>query len=144
MNVITTNGASARYGILRQMLIERRRVIQGDVQGRLHDVRGIGSRPVLDEAEHSEADVRDDIDFALIQMNAETLVRIDAALVRLDADTYGRCAECDEEIADRRLRALPFAVRCRSCEERREQDEARQRKLGQRGDGLPLFVEKTI
>ena len=53
----------------------------------------------------------------LLQMSAETLARIDAALRRLDVGQYGFCAECAKEIAERRLRALPFAVRCQACED---------------------------
>jgi len=52
------------------------------------------------------------------------LARIDAALVRLDTDQYGSCAECESEISERRLQALPFAVRCQSCEENIEQEQA--------------------
>ncbi len=54
-------------------------------------------------------------------MKAETLVLIGQALVRLDAGEYGSCGDCAEHISDRRLRALPFAVRCQACQERREQ-----------------------
>jgi DnaK suppressor protein len=42
-------------------------------------------------------------------MRADTLARVDEALVRLDAGKYGSCVECDGEISERRLRALPFA-----------------------------------
>jgi len=55
-------------------------------------------------------------------VRAETLTRIDAALGRLDAGQYGFCAECTNRIAERRLLALPFAVRCQACEERREKE----------------------
>jgi DnaK suppressor protein len=41
--------------------------------------------------------------------------RIDAALDRLDAGTWGRCASCGEEIESRRLEALPWAFRCANC-----------------------------
>jgi RNA polymerase-binding protein DksA len=53
------------------------------------------------------------------------LQRIDSALARMDAGTYGACADCGEEIETRRLRALPHAVRCQGCEESREQVQAR-------------------
>jgi RNA polymerase-binding transcription factor DksA len=49
-------------------------------------------------------------------MRAETLVRIDAAHRRLDVGQYGFCAEFAKAIAERRLRALPFVVRCQACE----------------------------
>ena len=63
---------------------------------------------------------RSDVDLAVVQMKAETVARIDAALRRVDAGTYGRCVECEEPIAFERLRALPFALRCTSCEQSRE------------------------
>jgi len=57
-----------------------------------------------------------DIEFAPIQMKAETLDQINQALSRLDEGAYGYCLECGEEIPERRLRALPFAIRCKDCE----------------------------
>jgi DnaK suppressor protein len=57
-------------------------------------------------------------------MKAETVSRIDAALRRLEAGVYGDCSQCGSPIAAERLRALPFAVRCRKCESSREQDSA--------------------
>ena len=66
-----------------------------------------------------------DIEFALIQMKAETLDQINQALSRLDEGAYGHCLECGEEIPERRLRALPFAIRCKDCEEALEVAEER-------------------
>jgi DnaK suppressor protein len=126
----------ARYAELKAILEERRREIMSEVQGRMRDVRaeGAGStvQGVLDAAESSEADIQDEIEFALIQMKAETLNRIDEALRRLEEGTYGYCFECGEEIEEKRLRALPFAVRCKDCEEAREIAERRERQQTQR------------
>ena|SRR5437764_11788107 len=129
-----------RIAGLRQMLIERRRDMQDDVQTRMRD--GLTDRPndVRDVLEVSDASIQDDIEFALLQMRAETLIRIDEALVRLGAGEYGSCVECGGEIAERRLRALPFAVRCQACEERREEAQARAQHLAQRR-GLSLFSD---
>jgi DnaK suppressor protein len=104
---------------LRQILEERRRDILNEVHGRIRGVRSDAvARPSdgLDEGETGEVDIQDDISFALIQIKAETLARIDEALVRLDEGSYGRCFACGDEIAELRLRALPFALRCRDCE----------------------------
>ena len=46
-------------------------------------------------------------------MKAETLKQIRKALARLDEGRCGYCDECGEEIVEPRLRALPFAVRCK-------------------------------
>jgi DnaK suppressor protein len=81
------------------------------------------------------------MDFALIQMKAETLARVDEALARLDAGSYGRCFECGGEISEKRLRALPFAGRCTACEERREQAQGRVRQSAQSRAHLSLFSD---
>ena len=47
--------------------------------------------------------------------------------------------ECGNQIAEARLRALPFAVRCRDCEEAREAAELRER-VSQRRGSSALFV----
>jgi DnaK suppressor protein len=56
----------------------------------------------------------------LLPMELETLARIDRSLAWLDEGNYGRCLDCEQEISEPRLRALPFAVRCRTCEVERE------------------------
>ena len=142
----TTAIRSRRYEDLRKILEDRRREIQAEVQGKMRDVRAEGSwggkqNEVLDAVESSEADIQDEIEFALIQMKSETLNKINDALVRLEQGDYGNCFECGEEIAERRLRALPFAVRCKDCEEAREVAEQRERQLAARRTGAPLFFD---
>ena len=128
--------AQERYAELKHILEERRREILNEVQEKMRDVRAVGAagdgQGVLDAAEASEADIQDDIEFALIQMKSETLHKIEEALTRHAEGTYGYCFECDDEISERRLRALPFAVRCKDCEEAREIAEQRERQLAQR------------
>jgi DnaK suppressor protein len=136
MNEIT----AIRQADLRQMLYDRRRELQSNVQRRLRHVRTSRPTQVLDECESSDVDVHEDLELALIQMNAETLVRINEALVCLDHGEYGDCFECGSEIATKRLRALPFAVRCTACEEAREQTPGRAR-LERRHDDASLFPE---
>ena len=132
-----------RYEELNRILEERRREILSEVHEKIRDVRTEGNgaltHGVLDAAESSEADIQDDIEFALLQMKAETLNKIDEALSRLEEGSYGYCFECGGEIAQQRLRALPFAVRCKGCEEAREVAKQRQRTLAQRRGALSLF-----
>jgi DnaK suppressor protein len=134
-----------RYEELRRILQERRREMMTEVHSKIRDVRteaaAAPGHAVGDAAETSEADIQDDIEFALIQMKAETLNKIEEALARLEDGTYGNCFECGEEIAQQRLRALPFAVRCKSCEEAREVAEKRQRLLAQRRGAASLFLD---
>jgi DnaK suppressor protein len=136
----------SRYSELKRMLEARRHEIHAEVQGKMRDVReeaswGGKTTEVLDAGESSEADIQDDIEFALIQMKSETLNKIDDALARLEQGTYGNCFECGEEIAEKRLRALPFAVRCKDCEEAREVAEQRERQLASRRGAATLFFD---
>jgi DnaK suppressor protein len=136
---------TSRYNELRKMLEERRRELMNSVQGKMRDVRSAEGkdREVLDQGESSEVDIQEDIEFALIQMKSETLNKIDAALRRLEEGTYGDCFECGDEILGARLRALPFAVRCKDCEEARETAEQRERLLAQKRGSSALFFDMS-
>jgi DnaK suppressor protein len=136
--------ATDRNAELRLMLEARRRELMSEVQGRIRDVRVEGAdkpHDVLDQGETSEADIQEDIEFALIQMKAETLNKINEALARLEDGRYGHCFECGEEISEQRLRALPFAVRCKDCEEAREIAQQRERMAAQRRGSTSLFYD---
>jgi len=61
-------------------------------------------------------------------MHAESLNRaqrqvtaLQHALNRLDSDDFGKCAQCDEDIAEARLQHNPAVVLCIGCAEKREQ-----------------------
>jgi DnaK suppressor protein len=140
-----TSVKGERYDELKVMLEDRRREILNEVQSRIKDVRTEGagglSIGVVDAEETSVADIQEDIELALIQMKAETLTRINEALDRLEEGTYGRCNECGQEISPPRLRALPFAIRCRDCEEARERATERERQMSQRRSAATLFLD---
>ena len=136
----------ARYGELKQMLDDRRREIHAEVQGKMRGVREEGTwggklNEVLDAVESAEADIQEELEFSLVQMKSETLNKINDALVRLEQGDYGNCFECGEEIAEKRLRALPFAVRCKDCEEAREIAEQRERQQAARRGTSSLFLD---
>jgi DnaK suppressor protein len=58
---------------------------------------------------------------------------IEAALERIAKKTYGVCIDCCETIAERRLRALPYALVCLDC----KQDENNSDKGRSRRDSVP-------
>jgi len=147
----TTTGVSAirmaseRYGELKTLLEDRRREIMSQVHEKIRGVRtensGKKMSEVFDAGESSESDIQEDIEFALIQMKTETLSKIDEALSRLEEGAYGYCFECGDEIAPQRLRALPFAVRCKDCEQARENAILRDRLMAQRSASTSLFFD---
>lgn len=115
-----------------------------ELHAKIRDVRAENTHEhnVLDEGEISDADIQEEIGFALIQMKSETLDRINTALRRISEGTYGICFECGDEIAEPRLRALPFAVRCKDCEESREVADRRER-MAARRNSSSLFSEMS-
>ena len=134
-----------RYAELKQMLGARRREQQRALDVKLREIRvnnGHDGQLVgaLDAADASNSELLQDIGIALTEMTAEALVRIDEALARMASGVYGLCTDCNGEISPKRLAALPFAVRCRGCEELHEIDEGRSRQSSmRRSASLPLF-----
>lgn len=53
------------------------------------------------------------------------LADIRAALDRIEDGTYGICEDCDDDIAPRRLAAVPWALRCIRCQEALENSDQR-------------------
>jgi len=141
----TGESTQPRHAELKPFLEARRREIDESIRERLASFREeratadhVGGQ---DDGEVSEAGVQEDIELALVQLQRETVERIDAALTSLDHGLYGRCTECGDDITTARLRALPFAVRCLDCEEAREADTARHRSQGHRP---ALFGETSL
>jgi DnaK suppressor protein len=76
------------------------------------EIRGEREIEFGDEAQSEEAQDR----MARIgEAERSELKRIEAALERVAAGTYGTCAECGEAIDLRRLEAAPFALLCADC-----------------------------
>jgi len=48
------------------------------------------------------------------------LQNIEAALKRIDSEDYGFCLECDEEIAEPRLKLDPATLLCIDCASKKE------------------------
>jgi DnaK suppressor protein len=58
-----------------------------------------------------------DTEVAMAEIAAQSAQGLEDALRRLRNGTYGRCGDCGCDIELRRLEVLPFALRCRSCQE---------------------------
>ena len=126
MNKQQSHGARlSNYSVLWQLLERRRQETLNDVQQRLRDAREEWTRTheTSDAGDNSELDGREDIELELIRMKARTLHQINDAISRIHNGTYGVCVDCRHRIPERRLRALPFAARCKKCEEARETTE---------------------
>ena len=98
----------------RARLIDKRTSVLSGLGARFDTRAGIGR-----VAEDDQAQISHD-EFVSLRMNGldyKQLRLVDEALDRLDAGDYGICLACDEPIAQKRLRALPWARYCVACEE---------------------------
>jgi RNA polymerase-binding transcription factor len=115
-----------RYAVLKSMLEDRRR----DIQDRLRSLRETLPAQVAEVKDAEEQSVQDfaqDVELALMEMKSETLAQIDEAIRRLEAGVYGVCAHCGRDVAEARLKALPFATLCLECQENEEEARASER-----------------
>ncbi len=104
--------------LLEKKLELRRRAgaIRRDVAaGRDNDLAG-------QAAELENADVLNELSREAI----EELGRINLALARMAAGTYGSCERCGKQIRPERLRSVPYAIRCLQCEAALELQERRE------------------
>lgn len=77
-------------------------------------------------------------DLALHEHDLIRYRRINAALEKINRGEYGRCEECQEDIDPARLRQLPEAPLCLSCQEREEyRVDVRNRPLEEEAMGPP-------
>jgi DnaK suppressor protein len=112
-------GDRKRYEVLKRMLSDR----QAEIRTKLRSLREAFPTEISDVKDTEEQSMEDFVrgmDYALMEMESETLRRIDEAMLRLGGGTYGLCADCGGKIAEARLEALPFAVTCRDCQEQEE------------------------
>jgi DnaK suppressor protein len=103
-------------------LTERRATYVADLERlsaaaqELLDGRGVAE--MADEDGFGEVDTLNVERDQLLVVAGEVRTRIDEidqALARLDAGSYGICADCHEPIAQVRLDAMPEATRCVGC-----------------------------
>jgi DnaK suppressor protein len=91
--------------------------------------RGLGDREAKaaedsDQVASASRTLDDELQAALVDRASRELVQVDTALDLLRERRYGLCRDCGGFIGLARLRSLPFAQRCRPCQERAERAQA--------------------
>ncbi len=109
---------------LRAMLLERRSAVQQEIHELLTQYREhyttTHNHSVLDLEDMSLRDSTAEQQLSLLEARNRTRMMLDTALRRLDDGEYGLCEDCGAKIGAGRLRALPFAKRCLSCQHQAE------------------------
>ena len=98
----------------RARLVEKRASVLSGLGNRFDTMAGMGR-----VAEDDQAQISHD-EFVSLRMNGLDYNQprlVEEALDRLKAGDYGICLACDEPIAEKRLRALPWARYCVTCQD---------------------------
>jgi DnaK suppressor protein len=90
--------------------------IQGSLRAVVTESRTTESTSLTDMSVHAAETLHTEIQVALMDRRTQQATQIQDALIRLSDGRYGFCQECEEFIGVPRLRALPFAQRCRDCQ----------------------------
>ncbi|MBL8330077.1 MAG: TraR/DksA family transcriptional regulator [Rubrivivax sp.] len=102
---------------LRQRQLDQQLALHQEGRSRVEHARDVLER------DHDDAPQRAmdrEVDLALSDIDTHELGLVSRALLRLDAEDFGACADCGEGIPFDRLRVEPHALRCVACESRHE------------------------
>ena len=119
MRTETRMSEDRRQKMLREMLTRLRDETFERVTEFRRDQRNTGSLQQGDEMDVARSSTDTETKANLIERAEERLRYIDQALGRLERGNYGTCAECGESIPIERLMAVPFAIYCVDCQQKR-------------------------
>ncbi|MGE0100844.1 MAG: TraR/DksA family transcriptional regulator [Blastocatellales bacterium] len=106
------------YDIIRESLTSRYNEIRTRLQKIVMDRRHVNKPLEKDFAEQAIETENDEVLDALDSRIREEMNQIERTLERIDTGEYGFCADCGEKIPEKRLLAVPEAIRCVTCEDR--------------------------
>jgi DnaK suppressor protein len=119
---------------LRRLLVEKRKEILKEIKNDTSRyIKGESKQLVdtaLDDGDWSIVDLAEDINLMHLSSHRDDLQKIDEAIRKLNEGTYGICEDCGDEISEKRLNILPYAIYCIDCKEKREKIEEMQRREG--------------
>ncbi len=113
---------------VRERLTAERDRLQSDIYERTEGAEAVLPVDPVNDSGGMASDQADDADAmadaernqAIIRNSQALLEQVNAALARLDAGTYGICANCGKEINPRRLERAPYATLCIDCQAKLE------------------------
>jgi DnaK suppressor protein len=106
--------AASPKAAYRRMLLEKRKQVLSGLGSKFDTLAKMGRLAEEDQAQvvHDEF-----VSLHLNRLDYGQLRLVDEALDRMDSGDYGICMACEEPIPEKRLRAVPWARYCVSCQE---------------------------
>ena len=112
----------------RQLLITERAKLAGEIKSIAQDAAksprdasGDLSAYTLHMADMAADTYERELSMNIVSSEQEILYQIDDALKRLDDGSYGVCQQCNQPITMSRLKAVPYASLCITCQRTKEQ-----------------------
>jgi DnaK suppressor protein len=108
--------APKKFEAFRKLLLEKRAEALSSLgDTRFDTIARMGRVAEEDQAQISHEEY---ISLNRNKMDYDMLRKVDAALDRIRTGEYGVCLECEEEISEKRLHAVPWAEYCVHCQDR--------------------------
>jgi len=124
--MITKSKSNKKFDVqpYRRMLEQRRNELIAGIQD-YQDYTKSGPGPGLggatgDVGDHALSDYSNELFGVLLEKQAGSLEEVECALAKIETGDYGLCASCHKKISAKRLKALPWAKLCRTCQERED------------------------
>lgn len=112
-----------------------RRVLEGkrnELVSNTGDREEIRIEHAAEEFDRLQQQLNREVAIRNLDRESKLLKQVQSALARLDDESFGVCLRCEEEIPEKRLRAVPWAAYCVPCQEIVD----RQRAAGDDGDDM--------
>ncbi len=109
----------------KEMLLEKKEEILKNAKRTLNEDMTLDADDLPDEMDLASSEYLQSFTFRLRGREKTFLQKIDHALAKSDAGTFGVCEECEEPISLKRLEARPettLCIRCKEDQERMEKD----------------------
>src|SRR6266851_1930471 len=110
-----------RLDYYKKKLLVRREELMKTIARTEEEGRQADDDPTVDLADKAANSYTKEFLFGQTNTDRAILQLIDEALLRIRSSKYGTCVECEEELQQKRLEAVPWARYCVSCAEKHEQ-----------------------
>jgi RNA polymerase-binding transcription factor len=110
-----------RLDYYKKKLHARREELMKTIARTEEEGRQADEDPTVDLADKAANSYTKEFLFGMTNSDRTILNMIDAALKRIQSSEYGVCANCQEEMQQKRLEAVPWAKHCLNCQEKMEQ-----------------------
>ncbi len=113
-----------RLEAIKKHLIDLRQDLYAEIQEKNREAAGLTDEGVPDLADQGLTDNLREFLHLLSDSKREDLLKVDEALDRIQAGTYGFCSRCGEPIDIERLELRPFTRYDVACKEELEKEES--------------------